>query len=203
MLLIGHSNSGKSPVGNKIQQRGLKGRKCYHFDFGRTLREIKNRNLDIGFSKEELEYIKSVMDGKLLDDEHFHIAGRILNWYLEVNNFNLGADLLILNGLPRHIGQAKSLDEMGIRVKEIIYLDCSVTTAYRRKLLTERGMGHEDRSNREDGAEEIFARKVSSFEEETFPLLDYYKKGDAEVIRVKITVDVDPESIYNQVKDSL
>ncbi len=203
ILLVGHSSSGKSPLGNRIQQWGLKGRKCYHFDFGHILRKINNGELDIGFSKKELSYISSVMDGQLLDDEHFHIARATLNWYLKVNDFNPGADLLVLNGLPRHIGQAKSLAKMGIRVKKIVYLDCPVTTAYRRKVLAARGMGHEDRSNREDGAEEIFARKVSLFEEETLPLLDYYKEKEAEVIRVKVTVDLDPESIYDQVRDSM
>lgn len=202
ILIIGHSNSGKSPLGEKIQELASNHkRKYHHLDFGDHLRKINNRKLDIGFDEKDLEYLSSVMRGQLLDDEHFYIARLILEWFLAANNFDPSIDILVLNGMPRHIGQAKSLDQMGVEVTKVIWLDCPIETAYKRKMLAEKGVGHEDRSARGDSAPEVFWRKLGSFEGETSLLLDYYRMVGRKIVTVRVTIDQDPDSAYNKIRD--
>ena len=38
LLLLGPTGSGKTPLGDEIERRGLYGRRCLHFDFGASLR---------------------------------------------------------------------------------------------------------------------------------------------------------------------
>ncbi|MEE8450650.1 MAG: hypothetical protein V3R99_02015 [Thermoguttaceae bacterium] len=43
-LLLGPTGAGKTPLGRLIEQRGLWGVRCLHFDFGDNLREVVRRN---------------------------------------------------------------------------------------------------------------------------------------------------------------
>jgi adenylate kinase family enzyme len=40
ILLLGPTGSGKTPLGQVLEERGLWGHTCMHFDFGANLREI-------------------------------------------------------------------------------------------------------------------------------------------------------------------
>ena len=40
ILLNGPACVGKTPLGDHMQQRGILGRRCHHFDFGHELRSI-------------------------------------------------------------------------------------------------------------------------------------------------------------------
>ncbi len=40
ILLLGPTGSGKTPLGQALEKKGLAGRRCVHFDFGANLREI-------------------------------------------------------------------------------------------------------------------------------------------------------------------
>ncbi|MGB2821725.1 MAG: hypothetical protein WBF17_12140, partial [Phycisphaerae bacterium] len=40
ILLIGPTGSGKTPLGELLERRGLWARRCRHFDFGRRMRRI-------------------------------------------------------------------------------------------------------------------------------------------------------------------
>ena len=40
VLILGSTGSGKTPLGEYIEQNGLNGIKCHHFDFGACLRRI-------------------------------------------------------------------------------------------------------------------------------------------------------------------
>jgi len=46
--------------------------------------------------------------GALLENESFHVALRILDSYISARSVEPD-DLLIMNGLPRHIGQAEAI----------------------------------------------------------------------------------------------
>jgi adenylate kinase family enzyme len=44
ILLLGPTGSGKTPLGQVLERRGLWGHRCSHFDFGDNLREIVARD---------------------------------------------------------------------------------------------------------------------------------------------------------------
>ncbi len=45
ILLLGPTGAGKSPLGNQMEQNGIRGKRCFHFDFGHELRSIAEHNL--------------------------------------------------------------------------------------------------------------------------------------------------------------
>ncbi|TVQ61456.1 MAG: nucleoside monophosphate kinase [Phycisphaerales bacterium] len=84
-------------------------------------------------------------------------------------------DLLILDGIPRNVNQAK-LMEKHINVLEIIHLVCRD-----KKKMVERLQRRAVKENRADDAKEsVILRRWDVYEEETRPVLDYYPK---EIIR--------------------
>ncbi|MCX7427258.1 MAG: hypothetical protein NTW96_16720 [Planctomycetia bacterium] len=48
MLLLGPTGSGKTPLGDLLERRGLGGRRCVHFDFGAHLRRIVKHYAQLG-----------------------------------------------------------------------------------------------------------------------------------------------------------
>ena len=107
VLLLGPTGSGKTPLGEIIEQRGLCGTPCRHFDFGANLRDVVSRDRTDGqIGRAEIDFLKGVLQsGTLLEDEHFPIARRILQSFINHNGVD-GTTRIVLNGLPRHAGQA-------------------------------------------------------------------------------------------------
>lgn len=110
ILLLGPTGTGKSPLGNQIEKNGLHGNRCVHFDFGHELRSIANSDqTPEGFHAADVSFIRDVLDkGLLLENEHFHIAEKIVLQFFRRNDFRED-DILILNGLPRHASPAASV----------------------------------------------------------------------------------------------
>ena len=193
LVLIGHSNAGKTPLGMAIEQ-GWSKPSCrwFHFDFGHHLRRIWRREDDAGLSTAELAYLESVKHGRLIDDRHFPIVEKILAGFLLVKGFKPDSDRLVLNGLPRHTGQASGLSTMGVRVSAVVHLSCSVDVAFERKRAADARMGFEDRSQRNDNSFEIFCRRAATFEAETVPVLDFYANSGALLVEIPVRVDASP-----------
>lgn len=124
MILIGPTGSGKTPLGNVCQQKGLWGNRCRHFDFGEELRMITKQKVNPSFLTEhDFEVVTdSLRTGALLENEHFHIAKNILRAFAQESELR-ESDLLLLNGLPRHQGQASDIDSM-VNIKTVLYLQC-------------------------------------------------------------------------------
>ncbi|HET6430150.1 MAG TPA: hypothetical protein VFJ30_17170, partial [Phycisphaerae bacterium] len=80
ILLLGPTGSGKTPLGEMLQARGLRGRRCAHFDFGDSLRRaVAAASPPDGLPRQDIAFLKGVLEsGALLEDEHFHIAETIL-----------------------------------------------------------------------------------------------------------------------------
>jgi len=97
LLLIGPTGSGKTPLGNRLEAQGL----ARHFDFGAQLRA------GTGLNAAEKEFVREVLaTGALLENETFYIAEKILRAFMAGHE----DELLVLNGLPRHVGQAVALE---------------------------------------------------------------------------------------------
>jgi len=193
IVLLGPTGAGKSPLGNQIAQKGIRGKKCFHFDFGHELRSIADHSLlPEGFQGEDLSFIKDVLDkGLLLENEHFHIAEKIVHHFIRRDDVR-EEDLLILNGLPRHTDQAKDMGGI-VDVKSVVLLMCAPEEVYRRIELNSGG----DRTGRFDDSLGMIRKKLEIFSARTAPLIKYYSDMDCEIVKVGITAASTPEDTYN------
>ncbi|MDH4162780.1 MAG: nucleoside monophosphate kinase [Nitrospirota bacterium] len=183
ILLFGPTGAGKSPLGDTIACRGFFGRRAYHLDFGSELRSIANANRSSSrYSDSELAFVRGVLDrGLLLENEHFVLARKIISLFLERSCFASG-DILVLNGIPRHVGQAKDLSTIAI-VHALIVLDCSLDSILCR--LTSNVGG--DRTGRIDDHKDLVGRKLQIFIERTQPLIEHYAQEGSMIYRLPVT----------------
>lgn len=189
LLLIGPTGAGKSPLGDTLEAHGFRGRRCRHFDFGARLRRAVETDgiLDPGECKLLLDLFRT---GGLLEDRDFPVAGKILS------DFWAGAsdgDLTVLNGLPRHEGQARSLDPR-VRVETIIHLSCPPEILLERIRTNAGG----DRTGRTDDTLEDIRRKLKVYESRTIPLLRFY---DAQVVKVEVGPRDDAKALRAKLMD--
>ena len=193
MLLIGPTGVGKTPFGGYLEKRGLGGNRCLHFDFGHQLRAIAGHGKPPdGFSREEHFFIRDVLEkGLLLENEHFHIAEKIIDMFLRDRNFS-GKDILVLNGLPRHTDQARDMARKA-KTEAVIVLDCEAEDVFRR--IGENTGG--DRSGRADDNIEMVRRKLNIFHKRTAPLIEHYAAAGCDVFRVKVTASSTVEDVYS------
>jgi len=190
VLLLGPTASGKTPLGELLADRGLWGRRCLHFDFGSNLRDAAAGSQHKALPEKDIEVIRwSLQTGALLEDEHFPIAGRILSSFL--TSSGAGADdLIVLNGLPRHAGQAERIEDV-LHVAAVVYLQCTAEVV-RERIRTNAGG---DRSERVDDTPDDVPRKLDIFAQRTAPLLEHYRSRGADVICIDVQTDTTPEDI--------
>jgi len=195
-LLLGPTGAGKTPLGQLLQQRGLWQTRCLHFDFGDNLREVVRRDRpDDLVGREDIEFLRGVLQsGALLEDEQFPIARRILHSFMQRNNADRQT-LILLNGLPRHVGQASAIGA-DLDVSTVIYLDGSTETVLARLLSNVGG----DRTERTDDSPEYVSRKLAIFHERTAPLLQHYRSMGARVVTIEITPTMTPEQMWEAVE---
>jgi adenylate kinase family enzyme len=190
MLLIGPTGSGKTPLGDWLETHGLNGRRCHHFDFGTCLRRISSGETSGPFDASELHYIQDVVQkGLLLDNETFCIALRILEAFIKIRCVE-PHHLLIMNGLPRHVGQADALAGH-IDFIALIHLHCTGQVVWERLRLNSGG----DRGQRTDDTLELVERKLAIFEKRTEPLLAYYRARGVPAIIVDVDAATQPAEI--------
>lgn len=195
LLILGPTGSGKTPLGEYLEAKGLNNKRCFHFDFGRELRAVADSNVPpLNCTHEDVSYIHKVLrEGALLENGTFYIAGNILHTYIEQRGITAD-DFVVLNGLPRHIGQAEDVDAI-ISMKRVIFLACSPEAVYERIQLDSGG----DRSGRVDDSLADIASKLKIFEERTLSLVHYYHEKKIPVITTDVTVDTTPGDILNKV----
>jgi len=192
VLLVGPTGSGKTPLGDLIAERGLWEARCLHFDFGANLRRIVDRNRpDHLISRADIDFLNEVLhSGALLEREHFPLAERILGAFLAEN----GADVqttVLLNGLPRHVGQAEAVNAI-LHVEAVVSLRCSGETALERIRSDVGG----DRTGRRDDDLESVRRKLELFAERTAPLLEHYRTMGAAVTTIDVTATMSADDMW-------
>jgi adenylate kinase family enzyme len=189
ILLLGPTGAGKTPLGDLLAARGLAGRRCLHFDFGAELRRIARTAPD-GFSDAEVAFVREVLDaGTLLEDERWPLAERILRAFLAERGV-AEADRLVLNGLPRHVGQAERIGRV-LDVRLVVHLSCTAD-AVRRRIRSDAGG---DRAGRVDDAEEAVAGKLVVFRERIAPLVEHYRARGVPVVTIDVGVDTTAEEM--------
>ena len=196
LLLLGPTSAGKTPFGQLLEARGLVGRRCAHFDFGENLRQAVARDQpDAIVSVEDLLFLRGVLArGALLEDQDFPIAERILRSFLA----RAAADadpLVVLNGLPRHVGQAAAMAH-NLEVRIVVNLACSAETVLARVAANTGG----DRTHRTDDDLEAIRRKLVIFAERTAPLVEYYREQDAHIQQLDVVTDTTAAQLWEQMR---
>jgi adenylate kinase family enzyme len=193
ILLLGPPGSGKTPLGDHLELAPLWNRRCHHFDFGANLRAVVAGDEAGSFTTEEVRFLRRVLkEGVLLEAEHFPLVVRILDAFIARKGVR-AADLLVLNGLPRHLEQAKTM-ESKVAVIGVVQLDCDARTVA--EWLRRNSGG--DRAQRADDMEALVARKLAIYEERTRPLLDYYRGQGIQILKVPVGIKTQPAEMAGQ-----
>jgi adenylate kinase family enzyme len=177
VLLVGPTGSGKTPLGDWLQTHG-RGR---HFDFGAHLRA------GTGLDATEKEFVRELLaKGMLLENETFYIAEKILRACTAGHE----DELLILNGLPRHVGQAVAIEPI-VNVTMVVLLQASAATIRERLRRNSGG----DRTDRVDDDLPLVQRKLATFTERTLPLVEHYRQRGARILEIPVTVKTAPADV--------
>jgi adenylate kinase len=195
VLLLGPTGVGKSPLGDSLAQHGLFGRICRHLDFGSELRfAASDGERSAAYSQDELNYIHGVLEqGLLLENEHFPLAEKIISLFLDRTGFSQ-RDLLVLNGIPRHPGQAQDIARIGT-IHALIVLDCTATEVHCRIRDNVGG----DRTERIDDNKELIEKKIVIYRERTAPLIEHYERCGRRIFRISVSGDMTADMVYRSV----
>jgi len=190
MLLLGPTSSGKTPLGEMLQLRGLRGESCSHFDFGLNLRQIAaGEKVLEALTDSDVKFIRSVLQSSaLLEDDTFYIAEAILRDF--ISTIDTGS-IIILNGLPRHLGQARQVSEI-IDIRYICELYCDAEVLRARIACNSGG----DRAGRCDDDDAAIARKLEIYNQRILPLVDYYRKACVEINTVPVDVETSADEMW-------
>jgi len=131
------------------------------------------RNLDSNSEMGKL-FFQYSSRGELVPDD---VTLRIWHQNIYANTilglFKPHADLLVLDGLPRSVGQAKLLYKY-IDVRKVIHLVCKD-----KEQLFDRMKKRAHKENRPDDAkDDVVRRRFGVYEEQTYPVLSVYRKED-------------------------
>lgn len=122
----------------------------------------------------------------MLENDAFYIAEKILRAFLAGKE----NALIILNGLPRHTGQATALEPI-LDIVAVVHLQADDATIHERLRRNSGG----DRTGRTDDDLALVERKLATFTARTLPLLDHYRCRGAFILTVPITVTTTPAAI--------
>ncbi|GJQ29761.1 MAG: adenylate kinase [Phycisphaerae bacterium] len=160
ILLFGAPGAGKGTQGKILGQ--IPG--FYHLSCGEVFRTLDMAS-DLGKT-----FVQYSSKGLLVPDDvtvkmwHQNMHARTV-----LSDYKPRADLLVLDGIPRNVHQAKLL-EKHINVLQIIHLVCpnkeEMIQRLRRRALKENRI--------DDAKEDVIRKRWEVYERETFPVLDYY-----------------------------
>lgn len=183
ILLVGPTGSGKTPLGEFLERNGFRGRTCRHFDFGARLRTLAASPDPPGFTAADLGVIKrSLSTGALLEDDEFPVAMKIFLDFVASSVAGDG-DLVVLNGFPRHAGQARAL-EGSVAVELVVVLEALPDVVAERIRRDTEG----DRGGRDDDSRAEVLKKLETFRKRTLPLVAYYSSLGARFARIPVSV---------------
>ena len=205
ILLLGPTGAGKSPLGDLIERQGLWGRPCRHFDFGRRLRRIvSGENRAAGLSPADVKFLSSVLDrGVLLEDEQFYIAEAILRAFigelpergetprLQATRRDAASTVLVLNGLPRHVSQARDVDRL-VRMRAVVHLSCSPQDVLERIRTNVGG----DREGRGDDDESAVRRRLEIYGQRIAPLDEHYRSLGVDLVTLTVGPADTPRDVW-------
>ena len=162
ILLFGAPGAGKGTQGKILAQ--IPG--FFHMSTGEMF-----RNIDITSEVGKI-FHQYMSRGELVpDDIVIKLWSQTIHAYTILRLYKPEQDLLILDGLPRNVAQAKLMHKH-ISVLKIVHLKCDNKDDMIQRL-AKRAM----RENRPDDAKiDVIRRRWDVYERDTFPVLDYFPK---------------------------
>ena len=161
LLLFGAPGSGKGTQGKIIGT--IPG--FYHCACGDVFRAVDVRS---DFGKAFLEYSSK---GQLVpDDISIGLWAAQIDSMVRSGRYKPEIDFLVLDGIPRNVNQAKLLKSK-IDVRRVFHLTCSdkakIYDRLKRRALKDNRL--------DDINEDVIARRLKVYDEETKPVLDHYE----------------------------
>lgn len=160
-LLFGAPGSGKGTQGRSLGSIP----RFFHCACGDVFRSIDTRTR-VGSAF--LEYSSR---GELVPDEiTVELWKARIDAAVDAHQFKPDIDVLVLDGIPRNVGQAEIMDNL-IDVKKVFHLSCPNRAALFTRL-KKRAL----KDNRLDDAnEEVIKRRLATYESESKPVLEHYR----------------------------
>lgn len=163
ILLFGAPGAGKGTQGKILGQ--IPG--FFHLSCGEVF-----RSLDMSSELGKTFYEFSSRGELVPDDATVKMWQQNMHAQTVLSHYKPQADLLVLDGIPRNVSQAKLL-EKHLNVLLIVHMVCSdkeeMIKRLRRRALKE--------NRADDAREEVIRRRWDVYEAETFPVLAYYPKS--------------------------
>lgn len=156
----------------------------YHFSMGDAFRSMDTRT-PIG-----QEFISYSRKGELVPDElTIRYFKKQIDARADLHMFKPDIDILILDGIPRSIEQARIL-EQHIEVLQLFHLSCpdrdELITRIRKRAIKEGRL--------DDASDEVIQRRIRTYEESTRELIDHYADRRAAInanqAPAKVTHDI-------------
>jgi len=160
-LLFGAPGSGKGTQGRSLGSIP----RFFHCACGDVFRSIDTR------TKVGRAFLDYSSKGELVPDEiTVQLWKAQIDAAVNGHMFKPDIDVLVLDGIPRNVGQANIMDAM-IDVKKVFHLSCP-----NREALFTRLKKRALKDNRLDDAnDEVIQRRLQTYETESKPVLDHYK----------------------------
>jgi adenylate kinase len=175
IIFLGPPGAGKGTQASRIAEE----KNLAHISTGDMLREHVSKNTELGITA------KSLLDeGKLVPDS---LVIDMLIERLKADDCQNGA---ILDGFPRTLAQAQSLDEISenFPITKVIVFEAEQNELIKRIL--HRG----ETSGRSDDTEESVSVRLDVYQKDTEPLIGYYQENN---LTVKINAVGEVDDIYN------
>src|SRR5438046_10173022 len=167
-ILFGAPGSGKGTQGRTLGSIP----RFFHCACGDVFRSIDTR------TKVGQAFLEYSSKGQLVPDEiTVELWKEAIDAAVDGHKFKPDIDILVLDGIPRNVGQAKIMEEM-IDVQKVFHLSCpDRATLFQR--LKKRAL----KDNRLDDAnEQVIQRRLDIYENESKPVLGHYPKECITVI---------------------
>lgn len=176
VLIIGAPGAGKGTQGKVLGTIP----RFFHCACGDLFRSLDTRT-ELG-----QQFVEFSSKGELVPDEL-----TISLWKVQVDNwietylYKPDIDIMVLDGIPRNVRQAKILSEY-LEVHRVIHLTCP-----NREELARRMRKRALKENRyDDASDEVIAHRIDTYEKETRPLIEYYEGNVSEIDATKQPVEV-------------
>jgi adenylate kinase len=189
VLLIGAPGSGKGTQGHILGK--VPG--FVHVACGEIF-----RNLSVGSPLGRVFLAYSSRGALVPDDFTIQLWQEHIEGMVKLHHFDPRTDILVLDGIPRNVPQAKLMDTL-IDVQRVYYLDCEDKAKMYMRL--KRRALHENRLD--DASDEVIQRRHAVYQEESAPVLDYYPASKIQRIdtgRTPVEVLVD---ILTDIRDNI
>lgn len=161
-LLFGAPGSGKGTQGKTLGTIP----RFFHCACGDVFRSIDTR------TKVGRAFLEYSSKGELVPDEiTVELWKARIDSAVDSHAFKPDIDILVLDGIPRNIGQAKIMDDL-IDVQKVFHLSCP-----NRETLFTRLKKRALKDNRLDDAnDQVIQRRLATYDQESKPVLAYYGK---------------------------